>query len=134
MASENLPPLERLAADVANVSIAGVGDHLLESPHVISTGGEAAEAMAGVKTLVGSEVFWQRPTSCVCSIVTFINIILKLHLGIWHCEHVHKLYFAGKRQLLVWRSKFQLHVKIALFRRMHPFPNPNVSRSHGSIR
>lgn len=80
MTPENLPPLERLAADVANVPIAGVGDHLLESPHVVSTGGEAAEAMAGVKPLVGSEVFRQRPTSFVCSIVTFIHVILKLHL------------------------------------------------------
>lgn len=134
MTSENLPPLERLAADVAHVSIAGVGDHLLESPDVVSTGGETAEAMAGVKTLVGSEVLRQRPTGFVFIIVTFINIILQLHLWIWHWEHVHKLYFAGKCQLLVRRSQFQLYVKIALFCRMHPFPNPNVSRSDGSIR
>lgn len=131
---ENLPPLERLTTDVANVSIAGVGDHLLKPPNVVSTGGEAAEAMAGVRTLVGAEVFGQRPTSFAFSIMAFSNIILKLDLRLWHCEHVHQLYLARTRQLLVWRSQFQLHLQIALLWRMHPFPNPNLSRSHGSIR
>lgn len=74
---ENFPPLERLAADVANVSITGVSDHLLKVPNAVSTGGEAAEAMASVKTLVGAEVFGQRPSSFALSIEAFGSAILK---------------------------------------------------------
>ncbi len=133
---ENLPPLERLPADAASVSIAGVGDHLLKPPNAVSTGGEAAEAVACVETLVAAEVFGQRPASFVVRIVTVGNIVQKLHLRLRHCEHVHQLYRTGSHQLLVQRRQFQFHVEIVLsvLWRVDPFPNPNLSRSHGSIR
>lgn len=80
MPPENLPPLERLATDAARVSITRMGDHLLKPPYAISTGGEAAEAVTSVKTLVAAEVFGQRPACFVGSIMTFGDSILKLHL------------------------------------------------------
>lgn len=128
---ENLPPLERLPANAASVSIAGVCDHLLKPPNAVSTGGEAAEAVACVETLVAAEVSGQRPASFVVSV-----IVLKLHLRLRHCEHVHQLYRTGTHQLSVWRRQFQFHVEIvlSLLWRVDPFPNPNLSRSHGSIR
>lgn len=77
---EDLPPLERLPTHAARVPVAGVSDHLLKPPHAVFTGGEAAEAMACVNTLVAAEVFGHRPTGFVVNMVTFANITLKLHL------------------------------------------------------
>lgn len=62
MPPENLSAFERFSADAAGVSVAGVSDDPLETPNAISTWGEAAEAVACVKTLVATEVFGQRPT------------------------------------------------------------------------
>lgn len=80
MPAENLPPLKRLGTDAASVSIASVGDHLREPPNAVSTGGEAAEPMACVRTLVAAKVFGNRPSSFVLRIMAFYSILLKLNL------------------------------------------------------
>lgn len=61
MPTQDLPSLEHLLADVADVAVPGVGDDLLEAPDAVSALGEAAEAMARVRTLMSTEVFGWRP-------------------------------------------------------------------------
>lgn len=119
---EDLPPLERLMTDAAHVAVAGVGDDLLELPDAVSTGAEAADAMAGVKSLVAAEVFGQ--TGVALNIAAF-GVVAP------YCEYVHQLNIAGTRQLFVQTGQFQLHVQVTfcLLCLVHPLPNPNLSGS-----
>lgn len=132
---ENLPPLECLPADAARVSAAGVGDGLLKPPNAVFARGEAADAVAVVEAVVPAEVFGQRPTRFVVSVVTVSGGALKPRLRFGRSKHVHQLYGAGTRQLVVGRSTFQFHVEVvlSLLWRVGPFPNLHWGRGHRSV-
>lgn len=80
MSPEDLPPVECFPTDTAGVAIVGAADDRLETPNILSTSGEAAEAMAGVKTLMVAEIFGHGPTIVVVSAVNFGSDTLTLYL------------------------------------------------------
>lgn len=75
---EDLPPAECFPADAARVSISGATDDRLEAPYVICASGEAAQAMASVKTLMTAEIFWHRPTVFEVNAVSFGSVALNV--------------------------------------------------------
>lgn len=121
--TQDLPPGEGLAADAADVAPARVPQHLLQPPHAVSTGAEAADAVARVEALVVPQVFQRRRTLPALSASA-----LHRPLGPGHRQHVHQVDPAGTSQFLVWRGQFQLHVQVVfLLRGVNPFPNPDLS-------
>lgn len=91
--------------------------------------------MAGVKTLVVTQVFQRMQTVAAFRVLTPRVAILKLPLGLGHRQHVHQVDPAGTRRLLLWRGQFQLHVQvIVLLWCADPLPNPNLGGCQGAIR
>lgn len=135
VSTQNLSPCEGLVADAADVPPAGVCDHLLKPPYAVSTGAEAANAMASVEALVVAEVFQLMRTIPAFRILTSGVTVLKRPLGPGHREDVHQVDPAGTCQFLVWRGQFQLHVQVIfLLWCVNTFPNPNLSGSQGAVR
>lgn len=91
--------------------------------------------MAGVKTLVVTQIFQRKQTVAAFRILTPRIAILKLPLGLGHRQHVHQVDPAGTRQLLLWRGQFQFHVQvIVLLWCVDTLPNPNLGGCRGAIR
>lgn len=98
VSAKDLPPLERFPADVADVSVAGVCDHVLEAPQVFFAPREAAETMARVGTLMPAQVFGFTRAWFVVSVESFRCIVI---LHVWNFEQIDQLNSTRKQQLLI---------------------------------